>query len=125
MTANRGSRYGISRPGDPLRCFRLRGELDIPERQHGGRFPPDCPVGIVEDMTDADPSFGRLWRYQFSQPDETVVDTGEFNGNDTAEAKARELSQSKDSPIVVKRHSAHVDDWVYVTEVDERPSCVT
>jgi hypothetical protein len=72
-------------------------------------------------MTDAEPSFGRLWRYQFSQPDETVVETGEFNGDDTAEARARELSKSKDSPIVVKRHSAHVDAWVYVTEVDERP----
>lgn len=86
-----------------------------------GAFPSECPVVIVEDMTDAEPSFGRLWRYQFSQPDETVLETGEFNGDDTAEAKARELSKSNDSPIVVKRHSAHVDAWVYVTEVDERP----
>ncbi len=72
-------------------------------------------------MTDADQSPGTLWRYQFSQPDETVVDTGEFNSDETAEAKARELSKSKASAIVVKRHSAHVDAWVYVTEVDERP----
>jgi hypothetical protein len=72
-------------------------------------------------MTNAEPSQGALWRYQFSQPNETVVETGEFNGDDTAEAKARELSTSKGSPIVVKRHSAHVDSWVYVTEVDERP----
>jgi hypothetical protein len=72
-------------------------------------------------MTDVEPSFGRLWRYQFSEPGETVVETGEFNGDDTAEARARELSTSKESPIVVKRHSAHGDAWVYVTEVDERP----
>jgi hypothetical protein len=72
-------------------------------------------------MTEAEPSFGGLWRYQFSQPDETVVETGEFNGDETAEARAREVSKSKDSPIVVKRHSAHVDTWVYITEVDERP----
>lgn len=55
------------------------------------------------------------------QPDETVIETGEFNGDDTAEAKARELSKSNGSPIVVKRQSAHVDSWVCVTEVDERP----
>jgi hypothetical protein len=86
-----------------------------------GLRPRDWLVGIVERMTNAEPSQGALWRYQFSQPDETVVETGEFNGDDTAEAKARELSTSKGSPIVVKRHSAHVDSWVYVTEVDERP----
>ena len=78
-------------------------------------------VGIVDSMTDAEPSQGALWRYQFSQPDETVVETGEFNGDVTAEARARELSTSKASPIVVKRHSAYVDAWVYVTEVDRRP----
>jgi hypothetical protein len=72
-------------------------------------------------MTDAESSAGTLWRYQFAQPDETVVETGEFNGDETAEARARELSKSKASPIVMKRHSPHVDSWVYVTEVDERP----
>jgi hypothetical protein len=72
-------------------------------------------------MTDAEPSLGTLGRYQFSQPGEIVVETGEFNGDETAEGRARELSKSKVSPIVVKRHSAHVDAWVYVTEVDERP----
>ena len=77
--------------------------------------------GIVQSMTDAEPSLGTLWRYQFSQPDDTVVETGEFSGDDTAEERARELSKSKVSPIVVKRHSAHVEAWVYVTEVDERP----
>jgi hypothetical protein len=72
-------------------------------------------------MTDAEASQGTVWRYQFSQPDETVVETSEFDGDDTAEARARELSKSTVSPIVVKRHSPHVDAWVYVTEVDERP----
>jgi hypothetical protein len=72
-------------------------------------------------MTDAEPSRETIWRYQFSQPGDTVVETGEFSGDNTAEARARELSKSKASPIVVKRHSAHVDAWVYVTEVDERP----
>lgn len=98
----------------PIRC-------EVPQNAGLAAPPLDWQVGIVEDMTDADPSFGRLWRYQFSQPDETVVETGEFNDDDTAEAKARELSKSKESPIVVKRHSAHVDAWTYVTEVDERP----
>jgi hypothetical protein len=72
-------------------------------------------------MTDAEPSLEALWRYQFSLPDETVLETGEFSGDDAAEARARELSTSKVSAVVVKRHSAHVDAWVYVTEVDERP----
>jgi hypothetical protein len=82
--------------------------------------PRELLVGIVESMTNAEPSQGTLWRYQFSQPGEIVVETGEFNDDDAAEARARELSTSKASPIVVKRHSAHVDAWVYVTEVDER-----
>ncbi len=72
-------------------------------------------------MTDAEPSSGKLWSYQFSQPGDIVVETGEFNGDDTAESRARKLSKSKASPIVVKRHGAYVDSWVYVTEVDERP----
>jgi hypothetical protein len=72
-------------------------------------------------MTDTQPSAGNLWRYQFSQPDESVVETGEFDGDDAAEARARELSSSMSSPVVVRRHSAHVDSWLYVTEVDERP----
>jgi hypothetical protein len=71
-------------------------------------------------MPNAEPSHGALWRYRFSQPGEIVVETGEFTSDDAAEARARELSTSTASPIVVKRHSAHVDAWVYVTEVDER-----
>jgi hypothetical protein len=83
--------------------------------------PPGRLVGSVASMTNAEPSHGAVWRYQFSQPDETVLETGEFNGDETAVERARGLSTSKCSPIVVKRHSAHVDAWVYVTEVDERP----
>jgi hypothetical protein len=78
-------------------------------------------VGILDTMTDVKPSFDRLLRYQFSQPGGTVVETGEFNGDDRAEARGRELSQSNASPIIVERHSGHVDAWEYVTEVDERP----
>jgi hypothetical protein len=72
-------------------------------------------------MTDVEPSFDRLFRYQFSKPGGTVIETGEFNSDDTAETRGRELSKSSDSPIVVERHSGHVDAWEYVTEVDERP----
>jgi hypothetical protein len=72
-------------------------------------------------MTDVGSSSNRLWTYRFSQPGGTVVETGEFNGDDTAETRARELSISNDVPVVIHRKSAHVDAWEYVTEVDERP----
>jgi hypothetical protein len=71
-------------------------------------------------MTDVGSPSNRLWRYQFSQPGGTVVETGEFTGDDGAEARGRELSKSNDTPVVIHRHSAHVDGWEYVTEVDER-----
>ena len=72
-------------------------------------------------MTDGDPAKGKMWNYRFSKPDETVMETGEFNNDDAAEGRGRDLSKSNDSPIVVQRHSAHVEGWEYVTEVDERP----
>jgi hypothetical protein len=72
-------------------------------------------------MAETERSLGSIWRYQFSEPGDTVVEEGEFNGDGGAETRARELSRSKSTPIVVKRHNAHVDSWVYVTEVDERP----
>jgi len=72
-------------------------------------------------MTDAGSSSGKLWRYQFSQPGGTVLETGEFNDDDSAEARGRELSKSNVSPVIVQRHSGHVEAWEYVTEVDERP----
>jgi hypothetical protein len=73
------------------------------------------------EMTDGEPAKGKLWNYRFSQPDETVIETGEFEGDDRAEARARELSTSNATPVIVQRHSAHVDGWEYITEVDERP----
>ena len=79
------------------------------------------PTDSVLIMSDTDPSVGTTWRYQFSQPDETVLEAGDYNGDEPAEARARELSKAKISPIIVKRHSAHVETWIYVTEVDERP----
>ena len=72
-------------------------------------------------MTDAEPSSGSTWRYQFSEPGGTELETGEFSDDDTAEARGRELSTAKASPVIVKRHAGHVDAWNYVTEVDERP----
>jgi hypothetical protein len=72
-------------------------------------------------MTNADPSLGRLWSYRFTQPGGPEVETGEFNADAAAETRARELSKLNDTPIVIHRHSAHVDAWEYVTEVDERP----
>lgn len=72
-------------------------------------------------MTDTRPSSERLWRYRFSGADEVEVETQELDGDETAEARGRELSKAKSAPIVIHRHSAHVDDWEYVTEVDQRP----
>jgi hypothetical protein len=66
------------------------------------------------------PSAGRTWRYQLAEPDGTEIETGEFTGDEAAEAKAREVSKSRNDPVVVRRHSGHVDAWEYVVEVDER-----
>jgi hypothetical protein len=71
-------------------------------------------------MNDAASTSGKTWSYQFSSPDGSVLETGDFTGDDTAEARGRELSKSNDAPVVVHRHSGHVDAWEYVTEVDER-----
>jgi hypothetical protein len=71
-------------------------------------------------MNDTASTSGKVWRYQFSNPDGSVLETGDFKGDDTAEARGRELSKSNDAPVVVHRHSGHVDAWEYVTEVDER-----
>lgn len=72
------------------------------------------------EVTGADQSPAKLWQYRFARPDETVVETGEFHNDEMAEDRARELSKSNVTPIVVHRHSAHVDGWEYVTEVDRR-----
>jgi hypothetical protein len=72
-------------------------------------------------MTNPGPPLGKAWSYRFTQPDDTEVETGEFNDDAAAETRARELSKSNVAPIVIHRHSRHVDGWEYVTEVDERP----
>lgn len=69
-------------------------------------------------MTDTEPSFGRTWLYRFSLPGGTEIENHEFNGDDTAEAYARQLAVSKECAIVVERRS--YTDWKHVTEVDER-----
>lgn len=71
-------------------------------------------------MTDTEPGSERTWQYRFTQPDGTEIEAREFNGDDTAEAYARDLSKTRSIPIVIHRFHGHVD-WQYVTEVDERP----
>ena len=88
------------------------------QQARAGRVEPGryCRV-----MSDVEPSLGKLWSYRFSQSDGTEFETGEFESDESAEARARELSKSNEAPVVVHRHSGHVDAWEYVTEVDERP----
>ena len=69
-------------------------------------------------MTDTEPNFGRTWQYRFSREGDTEIETREFNGDDTAEAYARELSKSQQIPVIIKRFLGHVQ-WEYITEVDE------
>jgi hypothetical protein len=71
-------------------------------------------------MTDVPAPSGPSWRYQFSAADGTEVATESFANDAAAESWARERSKSDDIAIVIRRHSAHVDAWEYVTEVDER-----
>lgn len=68
-------------------------------------------------MTGQEPP-KRTWHYRFVQPGGVEIETGEFGGNDLAEAHARELSKAHHSPIIVEYHN--LVDWVYVTEADER-----
>lgn len=65
-------------------------------------------------------SEGRSWSYRFSRPDGSEVETRQLSGDEAAETCGRQLSSSNAVPIVIHRHSGHVDDWEYVTEVDER-----
>jgi hypothetical protein len=71
-------------------------------------------------MTDAASTSDRTGRYRFSTPGGPDVETREFGGDDAAEIWAHELSKSNAAPIIIHRHEGG-DDWVYVTEVDERP----
>jgi hypothetical protein len=77
-------------------------------------------LGNVSEVTNAEPSSGKLWSYRFTQPGGPEVETSQFTADAAAEARGRELSTLHDTPIVIHRHSAHVDAWEYVTEVDER-----
>lgn len=62
----------------------------------------------------------QLWTYRFIDPENDEIETTEFADDDAAEARGRELSKSRNAAVRVQRHSAHVDAWEYVTEVDER-----
>lgn len=70
-------------------------------------------------MTDADPSHAKTWRYHFTRPGGAEIEAGDFDGDEAAEARGREISKAEASAIVVERHD--LVDWEYVTEVDERP----
>ena len=71
-------------------------------------------------MTDQPGTAAHLWRYRFTKPDGSEVESIELVDDATAESHARELSSAGASPIRVHRHSGHVEDWEYVIEVDER-----
>ncbi len=71
-------------------------------------------------MTDARVPPGPSWRYQFTADDGTEIASDSFADDEAAETWARERSKTDDITIVIRRHSAHVDAWEYVTEVDER-----
>lgn len=70
-------------------------------------------------MAPTDPSSARTWRYRFCQPGGLEIETGDFDGNEAAEAYARKLPRAKESPIIVERHNRV--DWEYVAEIDQRP----
>jgi hypothetical protein len=71
-------------------------------------------------MTDAQAPSGPSWRYQFTDADGSEIATDSFADDAAAETWARERSKADDIVIVIRRHSAHVDAWEYVTEVDDR-----
>jgi len=71
-------------------------------------------------MTEADPSASKTMHYRFSQPSGSDIEKREFNGDDAAEAHARELSKSMSIPVIIHRLHGSVD-WRYLTEADERP----
>lgn len=62
----------------------------------------------------------KLWQYRFTRPDGSEVATPELPDDAAAETLARELSVAEGIPVVIHRHSAHVDSWEYVTEADGR-----
>jgi hypothetical protein len=71
-------------------------------------------------MTEQKPPSDKLWHYRFSAPDETEIESGDFETDAMAQSRARDLSTSNNVPVVIHRQSRFVDSWEYVTEVDER-----
>jgi hypothetical protein len=71
-------------------------------------------------MTDAQAPTGPSWRYQFTTADGGEIATASFPDDEAAETWAQGRSKADNIAIVIRRHSAHVDSWEYVTEVDER-----
>lgn len=68
-------------------------------------------------MTNGEAPSGRSWDYRFLLPGEAEIEQRQLDGDAAAETRARELAAERKSPIVIERHSAHVDAWEYVTEV--------
>ncbi len=79
----------------------------------------DLKLSYRRAMPDAASSSDRTWRYHFVRPGGDEIETGEFNGDEAAIARGRELSTSMQEPLVVERYG--LVDWHYVDEVDERP----
>lgn len=75
-------------------------------------------AGNIGDMTDIGPSSGKTSLYRFAQPGDVEIETREFGDDDAAEEHARELSTSRQVPVIIERRG-HVD-WEYLTEADER-----
>jgi hypothetical protein len=71
-------------------------------------------------MTDADATPGPVWSYRFIQPDETEIATKDLGSDGAAEAAARDLSKSTNTPVIVHRLQRAAGSWEYVIEVDER-----
>jgi len=58
-------------------------------------------------------------QYRFSLPGGEEIETAEFTDDGAADSRARELSQTKNQPVIVHKLHGHVD-WEYVTEADAR-----
>jgi hypothetical protein len=71
-------------------------------------------------MSDAPHVSGHTWRYRFTRPDGIEIETRDLDDDAAAGAVADELSKTQDIPVIVHRHSGHVDAWEYVIEADER-----
>jgi hypothetical protein len=70
-------------------------------------------------MSDTTPNSDRTWKYRFARPGDVEIEVAEFDGDLSAEAHARQFSESLQTPVIIHRLLGHVD-WEYLTEVDER-----